>query len=120
MRTRLLALVCLAAALVAFVGAAVLMLDNISVDLSSTGVKEVASGGGFGCVVAPWDAGVNGDASEPGGEWTPALREEVAAKCYEANLARYNTGRGVAALGVVLLGVAVVVGVRGRSRPARA
>lgn len=112
MRPPRLALLLLVGALVAFVAAAVLLLDNVRVDVkASDGTDGQAPGGEVGCTIAPWDAGVNDNDQGPGGEWPREYYEEVGEKCYAASMARYDAGRGTAALGAVLLGAGVAVAV---------
>lgn len=97
MRSRVLvvaavALVCLAV---------VLALRNVEVRVTERDFD--GSSGVVGCVVAPWDAVVNGERGGPGGEHDVAWGQAVGAACARENERRFGAAAASAAVGAVLL-----------------
>lgn len=87
---------------------AVLWLDNQSVDIKASDYGTNGPAGAVECVVAPWDAGVNGNDEAPNGEHSGEFASEVAQDCYAVNMRRFDLGVGVGVGGLLLLGVAAL------------
>lgn len=114
MTSRRAAALCLAAAFVSLAFALFMAFDNTAVVVSASDLGEDGPAGKVGCVVAPWDAVLNGNSVGPGGEHSRPYFQEVASECYAANKTRFTTAVAGGVIGFVLLALAGGLTVRSR------